>query len=225
MAQLTVDSLLGCNSIPDFIGTGTTMVFNNTAAPTSWTKVTTQNDKALRITNSVVGAGGSIGFSQIFPTINKTVTGTVSPSPAEVSGVSSETVSVTLTQINSITQSPITVNNEDVVLSQMSSHAHQVTRFPSADILQANLPNTPNVAVSGRADTTANTGGVDRPDGGGTAGSHSHPMPAGAQHSHTVNATAHTHSVVNTWQHTHNFSTSPQDFNILYVDIILAQKD
>ena len=37
---------------------GTKMLFQQTAAPTGWTKDTTHNDKALRITSGTVGTGG-----------------------------------------------------------------------------------------------------------------------------------------------------------------------
>jgi len=47
------------NSLPS----GTTMVFYQSAAPTGWTKVTTHNDKALRV---VSGSGGGIGGSTAF---------------------------------------------------------------------------------------------------------------------------------------------------------------
>jgi hypothetical protein len=42
MAVLGTTSLTGCNSIPDFIGTGSVTIFTQTAAPTSWTRVTTE---------------------------------------------------------------------------------------------------------------------------------------------------------------------------------------
>lgn len=57
------------------IPSGTVMLFFQTAAPTGWTEVTTQNDKAVRI---VSGAGGGTGGSVAFETAfaNKSVTGT-----------------------------------------------------------------------------------------------------------------------------------------------------
>jgi len=46
---------------------GTRMLFQQTAAPTGWTKVTTGiNNKALRITTGTVGSGGATGFSSVF---------------------------------------------------------------------------------------------------------------------------------------------------------------
>lgn len=66
MAQLTSDSLLDCDSIPDFIGTGTTMIFHLSNAPTSWTKVTTYDDQALRVVSGAADIGGNTAFSVVF---------------------------------------------------------------------------------------------------------------------------------------------------------------
>ena len=57
---------------------GTLMLFQQTAAPTGWTKQTTHNDKALRVVSGTVGSGGSSGFTTAFGT--PTVTGTISGS-------------------------------------------------------------------------------------------------------------------------------------------------
>jgi hypothetical protein len=46
--------------------TGTRILFQQTAAPTGWTKDTTHNNKALRIVSGSVGTGGSVGFTTAF---------------------------------------------------------------------------------------------------------------------------------------------------------------
>ena len=46
---------------------GTKMIFNQTASPTGWTKVTgSGNDTALRVTTGTVGTGGSVAFETAF---------------------------------------------------------------------------------------------------------------------------------------------------------------
>lgn len=45
---------------------GTRMLFQQTAAPTGWTKDTTHNDKALRVVSGSVVNGGAIAFSTVF---------------------------------------------------------------------------------------------------------------------------------------------------------------
>ena len=42
---------------------GTKMLFQQTAAPTGWTKQTTHNDKVLRVVSGTPGSGGVIAFS------------------------------------------------------------------------------------------------------------------------------------------------------------------
>ena len=46
--------------------TGTKMLFQQTSAPTGWTKDTTHNDKALRVVSGTVGSGGSTAFTSVF---------------------------------------------------------------------------------------------------------------------------------------------------------------
>ena len=57
---------------------GTLMLFQQTSAPTGWTKQTTHNDKALRVVSGTVGSGGSSAFTTAFGT--PTVTGTIAGS-------------------------------------------------------------------------------------------------------------------------------------------------
>ena len=77
---------------------GTKMLFQQTAAPTGWTKDTSHNDKALRITSGTVGTGGSVAFETAFA--SQTPSGSVSTS---VSG---------------------TVANTTLSISQIPSHTH-----------------------------------------------------------------------------------------------------
>ena len=57
---------------------GTLMLFQQTAAPTGWTKQTTHNDKALRVVSGTAGSGGSTAFSTALGT--PAVSGSVSVS-------------------------------------------------------------------------------------------------------------------------------------------------
>jgi hypothetical protein len=75
MAVLGSTTLTGCSSIPGFIPTGTLWVFQQTSAPTSWTKQTTHNDKALRVVSGTASSGGTTAFSAVFTT--RTITGSV----------------------------------------------------------------------------------------------------------------------------------------------------
>ena len=63
---------------------GTKMIFQQTAAPTGWTKDTSNNDKALRITSGSVGTGGSVAFETAFA--SQTPAGSLSINTPTVSG-------------------------------------------------------------------------------------------------------------------------------------------
>lgn len=60
----------------DAFPSGTKMLFQQTAAPIGWTKVTTHNDKALRVVSGTAGTGGSVAFETAFA--SQTPAGTVS---------------------------------------------------------------------------------------------------------------------------------------------------
>jgi hypothetical protein len=55
-------STLGRYSFP----AGTLMLFQQTSAPTGWTKQTTHNDKALRVVSGTASSGGTNSFSSMF---------------------------------------------------------------------------------------------------------------------------------------------------------------
>ncbi len=80
----------------EVFASGTLMLFQQTAAPTGWTKQTTHNDKALRVVTGSAGSGGSVAFTTALGT--PAVSGSVS-----VSGNISDTTLST---------------------SQIASHAH-----------------------------------------------------------------------------------------------------
>jgi hypothetical protein len=54
---------------------GTLMLFQQTTAPTGWTKQTTHNDKALRVVSGTASSGGTTAFSSVMA--SRTPAGTV----------------------------------------------------------------------------------------------------------------------------------------------------
>ena len=50
-------------TIPTAFASGTAMLFQQTSAPTGWTKSTTHNDKALRVVSGTASSGGTSAFS------------------------------------------------------------------------------------------------------------------------------------------------------------------
>jgi|TARA_R100000482_G_C5129291_1_gene150802 hypothetical protein len=87
---------IGSNAI-DAFPSGTKMLFQQTNAPTGWTKDTTHNDKALRITNGSVGTGGSVAFETAFA--SHTPAGTVT----------------------------VTIANHALILSEIPPHTHNIS--------------------------------------------------------------------------------------------------
>lgn len=61
-----VTARTGGGTILDSLASGTVMVFNQTTAPTGWTKGATHNDKALRVVTGAVGSGGTDAFTTTF---------------------------------------------------------------------------------------------------------------------------------------------------------------
>ncbi len=71
----------GAGSAPTFqtfstIPSGTKMLFQQTSAPTGWTKDLTHDNKALRVVTGAAGSGGSVAFTTAFA--SQTVSGTTS---------------------------------------------------------------------------------------------------------------------------------------------------
>ncbi len=51
---------------PIGVPSGTKMLFQQTSAPTGWTKITTTNNAALRLVSGTVGSGGTADFTTVF---------------------------------------------------------------------------------------------------------------------------------------------------------------
>lgn len=103
MAVLGATSLTGCNSIPAFIAAGTVAIFRQTAAPSSWTKDTTNNNnRALRCVTGTAASGGNIAFTTAFA--SKPVSGNVAS--------------------NASTNVSVAVGNHTLATSRIPSHAH-----------------------------------------------------------------------------------------------------
>ena len=69
----------------DAFPSGTKMLFQQTSAPTGWTKDTTHDNKALRVVTGTASSGGSNTFSGVFNS-NVAVSGTSNTSTVTISG-------------------------------------------------------------------------------------------------------------------------------------------
>jgi hypothetical protein len=79
----------------DAFPSGTVLVFAQTAAPTGWTKLTTHNDKALRVVSGAASSGGSVAFTTAFA--SQAVAGTVGDTTLTSSQIPSHTHTATVT--------------------------------------------------------------------------------------------------------------------------------
>ena len=157
--------------VPEAFPAGTKMLFQQSAAPTGWTKSTSHDNKALRIVSGNASSGGSTAFTSVFA--SRTPSGTFSGS---LSGGS---------------VSPTTLTT-----SQMPSHNHGV-QLSNDDEESANKgfnDDRGNRFVQYK--NTSNTGG---------SGSHTHSI-AGGSVSGSV-------------------SMDAMDFDVQYVDVIIATKN
>ena len=137
---------------------GTSMIFQQTAAPTGWTKQTTHDNKALRLVSGSVSSGGSNTFTGSLNS-NVAVSGTSNNSTVTISGSSGST---TLT------------------LDQIPSHRHLEgghVEFGTGDSESAGIRNTGDSSGARRFYTDY--------QGGGNGHSHTAGTLAGDNHSHT----------------------------------------
>jgi len=150
---------------------GTKMLFQQTAAPSGWTKDTTTNNKALRVVSGTVGTGGTHDFTTVF---NSAVTFTG------------------------------TVAGHAITLNQMPSHVHGVTDPGHFHSLTAALsssnrvdsePNQQNIALNTSINTDVKATGISIQASGGNQA------------------------------HSHGFTGSAVDFEVAYVDVIIATKN
>lgn len=225
MATLTSNSLDNCTSIPNFFATGTKMVFCSSAAPPSWTKLTTHNNKALRVVTGPALTPGPADpatadtFETVFPINPRPIAGTVI---ADSSNATVGPVQTTIT--GSITASgaypSLTLQTATVTEPQTAIHNHPYVRH---DRNQTN-----SAPQAGPLLMIKNTLESFQTSNNGAGGGHQHAFPAPApavQHTHDFTASGHTHTIANSGSHSHPFTTTAQDFNIKYVDVIVCSKD
>ena len=124
---------------------GTRMLFQQTAAPTGWTKDTANNDKALRVVSGTAGTGGTNALSSL----DATAVGTVS------SSISGSTAAHTLT------------------LSQIPSHTHSGSVNLRTNWEAGSSSLSPVGTVSARFDGSGTSPSFTT-NAAGSGGSHSH---------------------------------------------------
>ena len=152
------------------------MLFQQTSAPTGWTKVTSGvNNNALRIVTGSVGSGGSNGFTNV---LNSTVT-----------------------------TSNGSVSNHTLTESQIPSHYHYAFRSGNA----GQLRNGSNLSSNNYP-------------GSGTG-------PGNLYETYNITArnevpnVGRTSTIGGDGSHGHGFTNPSFNLNVLYTDVIIAQKN
>lgn len=163
-------TLTNVTSIPQFIATGSNMIFEQTTAPINWTKVTTGvNNYAMRVVTGTAAPGGTVAFSTVFSSA-RGVSGSVGQ------GAGGGTVGGAAANINTATLS----------LAQIPPHGHGYDRggptARGAPLGGAQVSNYPWSSA-----TTGGAGGGGAHDHGSP--NHQHPF-SGAQHVHPWSGTA-----------------------------------
>ena len=196
------NTLTVTTNAPEAFPAGTSMLFQQTSAPTGWTKQTAHNDKALRLTTGTVGTGGSSAFSTAFATPS-VAGGAVSGDPGTNQTVSAGNLAVSIS--GSISNTTLTTN-------QIPSHNH---------VFYINGGNVPVLQSIGGVNTnnqgTQPLNQIIKAEGGSGSHNHGHNLSGSMTGSPTLsgNVTAGNLAV----------GASTASINVNYVDFIIANKD
>ena len=207
------------------------MLFQQTSAPTGWTKITSGvENKALRVTSGTAGSGGTNQFTNTFASVgitanagNATAGGNVTVANATVTGNVS---------IDSVSTSG-NVNSHTLSSNEMPSHRHNLTRNNNSNYWNArnNIPGfsgMPSYSYINAGSQYSGSGGTAfYTDHTGGGGGHTHGF-TGSSHTHsgTLSAAAHTHNASFTGSaHNHSISVNNIDLAVQYLDVIIASKD
>ena len=226
--ELTIAAASGAASIPS----GSVMLFYQGSAPTGWTKVTTQNNKALRV---VSGTGGGTGGNNNFTTVFSNQSLSVSGS-GTASGNTGSTVSGSTSSDNSGSVSisgncggtqVMYVNTSQNALSiaQLAAHTHQYHAPLGTSGGSYGIQDTGNAGSSGQPNVNST----------GSGSVHHHAIVnfningSNFTFSGSGSPSNHNHDIGN---HSHSFSdsvsvssTGSLDMRVKYIDVIICSKD
>ena len=185
-------------TIPTAFASGTAMLFQQTSAPTGWTKSTTHNDKALRVVNGTVSTGGTTAFSTAMGTPSVSGTVGISGSPA----VGNLAVSMS---------GNVAVGNTTLSVNTIPAHSHPY--FGYGNRSNGTDSNIGNGAVSKYASTGINRNTSNTGNNGAHGHSASHNLSGVLNGAPSVGNLAG------------SLSSATAAINVQYVDIIIATKD
>lgn len=193
---------------------GTSMLFQQTSAPTGWTKQTTHNDKSLRLTSGTVGTGGSVAFSTALGAGATVAGGAISGNPTNNHSVSSGNLAVGAGNLAvSISGS---ISDTTLSINQIPSHTHTYTK--NNNVTVANIFGGSGTVRQGETNNTA-TGGA----GGNGGHNHGHNLSGSMSGNPSLSGNPTLSGNVTAGNLAVGASTAA--INVQYVDFIIANKD
>ena len=221
------------------IPTGSVMLFYQSAAPTGWTKITTQNNKALRVVSgSGGGTGGSNNFTSAFDSSR--------PVPLLQHNHTANSANQSSNHSHSANASSSSGGNGAHGHSFSDNHSHNVSGNSNNN--GNHTHGTPSGLGDGDGSAFSNVG--DGQGGGSgvnstsnSAGGHSHNVSGNTNNAtvsgNTGNQSNHSHNVNtnvsvgnNNSNHKHTITVSnngssgaSMDFDVQYIDVLICSKD
>ena len=194
---------------------GTRMIFQQTSAPTGWTKDTSDtNQRALRVVSGSASSGGSVDFTTAFA--SKGVSGSVANGGNNTNSGGNNTNNATAGG---------SVNNHTLNTGRMPQHRHIGGTRCIHDMVNGHYGTIaqgqtryPSSMYVGGTNGYANYD-LHYTNYQGSSQTHNHGF-SGSAHSHSINS--HTHSIN---AHNHSFSGTAINLAVRYLDVIIAQKD
>lgn len=159
----------GTGSSSALVPSGTAMLFKQTASPTGWTKVTTDNDAALRVVSGTASTGGTVAFTTAFA--SQAVSGTVGTSGA---------TTLTASQIPAHTHGysgstgTVSADHSHSTLGSAGGYDNNMWHYYGGSFAASDAANNFYLGTGGASanHTHAYSGTTDNGTGGGTSHTH-----------------------------------------------------
>ena len=210
---------------------GTKMLFQQTNAPTGWTKITSGVDnKSLRVVSGTAGSGGTNAFSNTFQ--SRAITANASDTTQGGNISVANTVAGGNVNISSVSTSG-NVNSHTLSSNEMPNHSHNIRGNTNSGYHSTNQYGGCHVQGdrpyknAGYRHTSYNGHDAGRTENNGGGGGHSHGF-SGSSHNHngSLSGNAHNHNASFTGSaHNHSISVTNLDLAVQYLDVIIASKD